>query len=195
MVANSLAQRYLNAIKRRGILIALRQTTTLPGPEAQPNPPTLVNPTVAANASQGAFSIGVVADSAIGRLIVGDSITVNGLTYQVDADVTANTTSPAGFNVVTLQQPLAASMTAGDPITMTWAADLPVWAMINSFPFSQQDGTLVLARDLRVTISSYGIPEPDIAWRVVFGERDYSIVSKTPTYAMGCITGWQLQAR
>lgn len=187
------------AYKRRGGKIALRQFTSLPGPTPYSNPPTLDTPLVDGVVPRGSLSLSIRAQSAVGRLIAGDTLSIAGASYTVAQACNARTypsNSTPGFDSVQLTSGIIADVADGAAISIVWIADLPTYAMVSPFPVSlMMNGDMIQMKDLRVMVPAFRLPPPDLTWRVALNGRDYAIISKQATYIGTDVIEWMLQAR
>ena len=196
--AYTVVRRYSDALRRRGTPIVWRRVSRLAGGDAQPNPPTLLNPVLDGNVSAGATSLSIRATAASGRLFPGDALALGSLPPLVVAAITPSRaigSGTPGFTAVPLTSAIPSAQPDGTPIVPTWAADSQVYARIGGFPL-QVIGDQILSNDLSVEMAAFGlsaVPSP-IDLLVIDGNVR-TIVAMVPTYALGAVVKWTIQAR
>lgn len=204
-----LAQRFSGAIKKRGKSISLRMVSRLNQTDSMPNPPTISNPVINGASNITSTSINIKTTDCNGRLVAGDFIIINSISYKIALDVPSIipnndesdiTTFVPGFNNVTITTGLLTNVPDGTPVSFVYAADFPTFAVIKSYPRNFVDGTLIQLMDLECTIPAYRTPQPQLQWLIVIpGTGYYSyprrIISISPLFASSEIVAWQIQAR
>lgn len=192
-----MARNVAGAIRRKGTHITLRRVTTSAAPELLPNPPTLNDPTMDGAALSGATTIAIAATEARGRLLAGDELIIDRVTYRVTATIESRDFDDVtpGFDAVTISPVLRANVADGAVITPKWAADQTIHAVIQSYPRRLIDGTMILARDLQVTIAAHNLAAPTETDKLIIDGDIRSIVMAVPAYARGVIMKWDIQAR
>ena len=200
-MARRLAQLFANALKRRGRTIYLR--TVQMGPSG-PIPALLTTPVLGAALEPGATTLVLNCASASGQLCAGDTIILPGapptpLTVGGTAQATPLAlNSQPGFASVPLAAAYAGTtMASGTAVTLTFAADTPILALVNTYPVNLVDGTLIEAFDLRVVIAAWQQTAPDPSnQKLVIDGQVRSILRVDPTIGPGGeLEKWAVQAR
>jgi hypothetical protein len=197
-MARHLAQLFANALKRRGRVITLRTVTMGAG---GPIPALLSTPVLMSDLLNGATAFNLACTSASGSLMPGDVIAFGAAKVTVAAPVQAtplSATSSPGFIAVQLSEPYSgATIPAGTAASLTFAADVPIYAMVNAYPVNLVDGKLIEAFDLRVVIAAWQQATPDPATqKLVIDGQVRSILRVDPTYGPGGeLEKWAVQAR
>ena len=166
------------------------------------NPPTMMAPTVGAAASPGDTSLHIACASAFGYLAAGDTLQVGQevLTVASNTNSLSLTGNSIGFGAVPIVGVLANSHSVGDPILVTYAADVPVYAVVNNYPRRLIDGTLIQVQDLLVTIGVFDangnlLADPFPFTMIGVNGDLRSIVNVTPNRIGPTIISYSLQAR
>lgn len=198
-IATAVSQRLYEGIRYSGAgaTAVIRHLSRSIGPAPVVNPPTVETPSVKADAAAGATTISIAAGSADGQLVVGDQIIIGSVPYVVQANTAAlPLASGPGFASVPIQPALMTPVTAGTPVTFSFAADESVYVSPGAVPLGITNGSSILAGDLMVKISSWNLstaPTPDDV--LLLNGQTYAIVSVTPIFAAGAVAGFTLQAR
>lgn len=220
--SNSPAARAAEAYRRKGQRIVLRSVTTVTPqaiqtagltPAAVPgdrftNPPTITNPRVTATALPAAQSVLVTADALQGAILPGDRWRVVGMTswWTVTAlalpqgVLSSALTLPTPQVQISFSPVFSGTPPAGAtlPIEFAWAADVPCFARISSFPAQLVNGQNIVVGSLRISIPAYGLAkQPKIGDRILLDGVTLSaeITSCDPVYLQtGQIAVWSIVA-
>lgn len=190
-----MAARIADVIRRNGAPVALRR---LASAGTRNSPPTLAAPVLDGPVAAGATVLALRGAQAYGRLVAGDTLTLGGQTVTVAAETASRPIDAAvpGFDAVPLTTAIAADLPDATPVVPGWAADLAVYAKVQSFPRRLVDGQLIRSRDLSVAIGA--LPdgsEPQLSWQLVIGADVRDILDVRPAYYGALIVRWDLQAR
>jgi hypothetical protein len=194
---------FANAVKRRGTLVTLRRATTTGGPAPLSIPPVIENPLVSATKAQGSTSLSISAAIANGALVAGDQMIINGVTYTITSQISAqpNNSSSPGFLNVPFTPGLASSVTAATPISFVFSLDQSVYVTVGSYNQALIDGTVIQSSDLQFTLASWNlatgtaIVQPNQSDQIIFNGTQFGIVSTMPKFMQGTIVGYLIQAR
>lgn len=175
-ISAKVAAGYIKACSKVGSLIVFRRVTSTGGASPYTNPVTGTI-TVATAALAGASTITLTAPVGNWFLEAGDVLTIGGSDYTV----TARKMSASGkFTDVPISPVLASDIGAGGAVSVTWQADYPCRAMVDSFRADLIDGTLIRVGDLRVKVpikdaAGRTIPEPTPLDKIKIGTTWRSI--------------------
>jgi hypothetical protein len=176
-----------------GRAVTVRQVTTLAGPAALPNPPSYAGLVVNGAALAGAAVVNFRGTQINGRLLAGDTFTVGANTYTVNGGVNAASNH---FTAVGFAPALAAPLADGDPVALTFAADVTLNALASSFPARAVNGTTIQATDQQVRFRASDIPwQPTITDKIILGGDQYSVVTVRSLEIQGVVYAYALQAR
>lgn len=190
------AERYADALARKGATVTLRRKTSSAGPTPLVNPPRISLAFVRDPVPAGAELVPVEATVAVGRLLPGDQLLIGGVAYPVTGEAAVRQPAPGTpvFLWVPVQ-PLKASLAAGMNVGFKFAADFETSAMVNSFPIRLVDGERIKSRDLSVLIAAWKLPDIDTAWTLIIRGREMAVQVASPTYERDEIVSWSIQAR
>lgn len=164
------------------------------GAGAVQNPPIGAGYTVSAAGDAGAAFISVKASLAVGKLLPGDKITAGGNVHTVTgAGVQAVAQQ---FAAVPITPALAAPVSVGDPVTLSFAADVALRGAPASYQASEFMGG-VQAGDRRVVIlqAALGERQPKAGDRLVFEGRAFNVITAVAIYQGASVAAWDIQAR
>lgn len=165
------------------------------GSGATQNPPQGSNFVVAANANAGATAVTFKSSFAVGKLIIGDKLTVGGSTYAVTAEVQAVMNQ---FAAVPVSPALSAAVAVGDPVTLTFARDIAMRGAVAIYQASEFMGG-VLAGDRRVVIMQSAVSHagviPKAGDRLMFEDRSFNVQSAVAIYQGASPVAWDIQVR
>ena len=169
------AWRAARLLHARGSPITLRRQTLSPataGPDPQPNPAHVWQPTISGDHAAGTPLLTLTATTLVGRLVAGDTVHIAAIG---DFMVTEEATAADRVITVTVSPPLPAPVTGGTAVEISWAADLALMAQVADGGSRLQDDSLTEVASKRVTIAAYdlGGTEPGEGWIVLLagGER------------------------
>lgn len=187
------AQRTQRAISRVGQDVIIRYVTSGGGAVPTLNPPNYSTLTANGNQLAGFTTLAIKGKNLSGKLIQGDVINVAGdttnYTVQSDASATSNALTAS------ISPALSQNVTDGAAITITFAADVTVPAVVNSFPMRLIDGTRIQQSDLQVTVPAQNITQPTMIDKVIVNDVLKQIVNVYPYWLNGVITHYTIQAR
>lgn len=188
---DTIVRRYADAMERRGEQIVLRRLTAPGG-----NPPTLVNPVLAADVVAGAVSVSLNADQAAGSILAGDKLVIGSAeALVIKTTVLARVSlDQPGFDAVLLDSGVLFDAAAGTAVNLAWQADQLVWAYVQSFPVSLQSDQRI-GGDWNVIIAAYGVASPTPIDEVVIDEKARQIVSVDRLRQRGETVAWNVHAR
>ena len=158
------------------------------------NPPLGAGYAISANADAGAGVMSIRAPLAVGKLLAGDKITAGGNIHTVTgAGVQAVAQQ---FAAVPVSPVLAASVSVGDPVTLTFASDIALRGAVAAYQASEFLGG-VQAGDRRIVIMSdtLGNALPKAGDRLVFEGRMFNVVNALAIYQGAAVKAWDIQAR
>lgn len=192
--AQTIALRASRLMRARGSPITLRRTTLDDGPETLPNPARVANLRVSGAHAAGGTMISIVGGTFIGRLIAGDELEIGEQTYLVTADAAAT----ADAATVPVLPALPDDLADGEPVRVTWSADLTVWASVSAGSQTLvSNGAVIELRSYSILIPAYDLPaKPDQQWRVVLDDgEERPITSVMPRFVDGQPALWALECR
>lgn len=195
-MTRNVAARVAAISKAKGTSVVFRRVTSTGGASPATNPVTGAI-TVATAALAGASTVTLTAPVGAWLLEAGDVLAIGGSDYTV----TARTLSASGkFTGVPVSPVLAAGVSAGAAVAVTWQADYPCRAMVDGYATNLIDGTTIKAQDLRCklpTTSTDGrtLPQPSALDKVIIGGASRSIGIVKPYYAGAGAAWWEVQAR
>ncbi len=199
MAGQMIAQKVAAAYARRGVAAILRHLTTTLGPMPAVNPPIFAAPVLSAAVAQGATVISLNAADAQGQLLAGDTVTLGGVPYLVGAPVLSRAPglAVAGFDNVPLQSPLKAPFAAGTPVTLSFAADQSVMAMLLQVPM-QLAGADIVSQSVVAEFAAYGLTAAPVVNDIltVLANQAFTrtITAVTPVLAFDTIVKYRVQA-
>lgn len=174
--------------------ITFRRMVTLTGANPARNPVD-GSITVQTTALIGATSITLTAPSGNWFLEVGDKFTVAGDTtiYTVTA---RNTAASGKFTGVAFSPALVKDATAGAVVTMTWANDYAVSAIVSRYDSKMIDGTTITNRDLRCIIyPTPAMPAPGPLDKLIIDGVARAVGMVVPNYVGAGVSVYEVQAK
>lgn len=180
--------------ERVGTTITYRRVTRSTGRSPAVNPTNLDAVTVQQGALAGAAQAAIGAAGWRGRLVAGDQLVFAGdaTVYTLQGEVTIL----AGQATVDLAPVLAADITQGQAVALTYAADHTLKARIQTFSSAVRGGSLVEDAATLVVIPAASIDfEPAAGDLIVVSGRQLSVETANPQWAREKIARWDLQAR
>ena len=154
----------------------------------------------AAAALAGATTLTVLASEwTSGRIREGDSLTVDGVTYEATADVAlAFAGGGYRFPAVPLDTALVGALAGGEAVTITPAAPgstRAVRAAVADFTAEEIAGG-IQAGDRRLIVRAGAISgEPTTSGRVTLGSEEWTVVNVRGIYAGADVAAWVVQIR
>lgn len=178
-----------------GMPVLLRSAT---GARDTLNPPAGSGFQVAANAAAGATVLTVKAGLGLtGQVRPGDRLIVAGQTLTIANTVSAASNAFAGVQV---DQPLAAPVAAGDPVSFAWARDFTVRAAVVGYTAEQLAGGVQVG-DRRLTIPAAALAaagmadEPKAKDRATIGTLTADVLVATAAHQAGAPVLWEVTVR
>lgn len=158
------------------------------------NPPIGSGYTVSAAADAGATVISIKAPVAVGKLLPGDKITAGGNVHTVTGSGVQAVAQQ--FAAVPVTPALPAPLSVGDPVALSFAADVALRGAPASYQASEFMGG-VQAGDRRVVImqAALGERQPKAGDRLVFEGRSFNVITAVAIYQGAAVSAWDIQAR
>jgi hypothetical protein len=165
------------------------------GSGSMQNPPQGSGFVVSAEGLAGANVISINAPLAVGKLFAGDKIGVGSHTYTVTgAGVQAVMNQ---FSAVPISPALAATVSVGDPVTMSFSRDRALRGAVATYAANEFLGG-VQAGDRRIVImqaAMAGLDAPKAGDRIVFEGRSFNVISASAIYQGQNPVAWDIQVR
>jgi len=181
---------FLGMVERFGGPLPWRAKT---GTGPAQSPPSITGAATASTAAlAGSGFVTIRAGYAIGRLVPGDKIIIAGAAYTVTGPVSAVSNV---FTAVPITPALAADVTIGAAVTLTFAADTSVTARVAEYSAKELIGG-VQAGDMRAIIAAQGCPiTPIIGHEATIDGTGWRVLSVSRKTWGPDLLGWECQLR
>lgn len=150
--------------------------------------------TIAAAAEAGAGTISVKGLGAVGKLVAGDRITAGGNVYTVTGSGVLAVAQQ--FSAVPVTPAVAAPLTAGQAVEISFAADKAVRGAPAAYEAKEFFGGVQVG-DRRIVImqAALGDITPKSGDRLIFEGKTFMVASAVAVYEAASMVAWDIQAR